>query len=144
MEDLQTQYARKYQEYEDLIQRGSIDDVSKIKKLNLDMSNILRKMMETLASVEEDTGHIEQYRRDLNQKIADVQNEYSAILVKKDALQTLRGIRQHQQATFSGAFFWYSIALFFAASLFFILIVYKMDAKPVIKSSPATIPPFTK
>jgi len=144
MDDLQTQYALKYKEYEDLIHKGSIDDVSKIQKLNLEMSGILRKMMETLASVNEDTGHIEQYRRDLNNKIADVQNEYSAIFVKKAALQTLRGILLHQQAAFSGAFFWYSIALFFAASLFFILLVYKMDAKPVINTSPATTPPLIR
>jgi hypothetical protein len=144
MDDLQKQYAVKYQEYEDLIQKGTIDDVSKIKKLNVDMSVILKKMMETLAIVDEDTGHIEEYRRELNRKIADVQNEYNATLVKKDALETLRGIRQHQQAAFSGAFFWYSIALFFAASLFFILLVYKMDAKPVINSKPATTPALTR
>jgi uncharacterized membrane protein (DUF106 family) len=144
MEDLQKAYATKYHEYEILIQTGDANKVEKIRQLNLELSDLLSKMMTQLGQVQTNNHLLEQYTKDLNDKLVRIQNDYNALAKKKDTLQTLQGIREHQQATFSGAFFWYSIALFIALLLFFFLLIYKVAAKPATTASPTTTPAFIK
>jgi dsDNA-specific endonuclease/ATPase MutS2 len=148
MEDLELAYATKYHEYEQIIESGDPESVPKIQKLNLELSDILSKMLTQLANVKTDAGHIEQYRRDLNDKLVKIQNDYNAIAIKKDTLHTLKGVREHQAASFSGAFFWYSIGLFIAICLFIVLLVYKgsqkVAASAVTASSPSTTPAFMR
>jgi hypothetical protein len=144
MEDLQKAYATKFHEYEALIQMGDANNVEKIRQLNLELSDLLTKMMTELGQVQTNNHLLEQYTKDLNDKLVRIQNDYNALATKKDTLQTLQGIREHQQAAFSGAFFWYSIALFIALLLFFFLLIYKVAAKPATTASPTTTPAFIK
>jgi len=144
MEDLQKAYATKYHEYEELIQSGNPNNVEKIRQLNLELSDLLSKMMTELGQVETNNDLLEKYTKDLDEKLVRIQNDYNALAMKKDKLQTLQGIREHQQATFSGAFFWYSIALFIALLLFFFLLIYKVAAKPATSASPTTTAPLIK
>jgi hypothetical protein len=144
MEDLQKAYATKFHEYEQLIQTGDANNVEKIRQLNLELSELLSKMMTELGQVQTNNHLLEQYTKDLNDKLVRIQNDYNALGKKKDTLQTLQGIREHQQATFSGAFFWYSIALFIALLLFFFLLIYKVAAKPATTASPTTTPALIK
>jgi len=144
MEDLQKAYATKYHEYENLIQTGDASNVEKIRKLNLELSDILSKMMTQLGQVSTDGAHLQHYGDELNKKLVRIQNDYNALAKKKDTLQTLQGIREHQQAIFSGAFFWYSIALFIALLLFFFLLIYKVAAKPATTASPTTTAPLIR
>jgi hypothetical protein len=144
MEDLRKAYATKFHEYETLIQTGNPNDVEKIRQLNLELSELLSKMMTELGQVQSNNHLLEQYTKDLNDKLVRIQNDYNALAKKKDTLQTLQGIREHQQATFSGAFFWYSFALFIALLLFFFLLIYKVAAKPAAKPSATTTPSFTR
>jgi hypothetical protein len=144
MEDLQKAYATKFHEYEQLIQTGDANNVEKIRQLNLELSDLLSKMMTELGQVQTNNHLLEQYTKDLNDKLVRIQNDYNALGKKKDTLQTLQGIREHQQAAFSGAFFWYSIALFIALLLFFFLLIYKVAAKPATTASPTTTPALIK
>jgi hypothetical protein len=144
MEDLQKAYATKFHEYEQLIQTGDANNVEKIRQLNLELSDLLTKMMTELGQVQTNNHLLEQYTKDLNDKLVRIQNDYNALATKKDTLQTLQGIREHQQAAFSGAFFWYSIALFIALLLFFFLLIYKVAAKPATTARPTTTPAFIK
>jgi hypothetical protein len=144
MEDLQKAYATKFHEYEQLIQTGDANNVEKIRQLNLELSELLTKMMTELGQVQTNNHLLEQYTKDLNDKLVRIQNDYNALAKKKDTLQTLQGIREHQQATFSGAFFWYSIALFIALLLFFFLLIYKVAAKPATTASATTTPALIK
>jgi len=144
MEDLQKAYAIKYHEYEGLIQSGDPNNVEKIRQLNLELSDILSKMMTELGQAQTNNGLLDQYSKDLNDKLVRIQNDYNALAQKKDTLQTLQGIREHQQMAFSGAFFWYSIALFIALLLFFFLLIYKVAAKPATTASPTTTPALIK
>jgi len=144
MEDLQKAYATKFHEYEQLIQTGDANNVEKIRQLNLELSDLLTKMMTELGQVQTNNHLLEQYTKDLNDKLVRIQNDYNALATKKDTLQTLQGIREHQQATFDGAFFWYSIALFIALLLFFFLLIYKVAAKPATTARPTTTPAFIK
>jgi len=144
MEDLQKAYATKFHEYEQLIQTGDANNVEKIRQLNLELSDLLSKMMTELGQVQTNNHLLEQYTKDLNDKLVRIQNDYNALATKKDTLQTLQGIREHQQAAFSGAFFWYSFALFIALLFFFFLLIYKVAAKPATTASPTTTPAFIK
>jgi hypothetical protein len=138
MEDLQQSYARKRAEYEALIQAGDPNSINRIQQLNLELSEILTKMTTELGQVQSESVLLDRYQMDLNEKLVRIQNDYNALATKKDTLQTLQGIREHQEAAFSGAFFWYSIALFIACLLFFFLLIYKVAAKPAATPSPTT------
>jgi hypothetical protein len=146
MDTLEQSYAIKRKAYDTLIASSS-PNVSEIKKLNQELSEILNSMLTELAKVKEDAGHIEQYRDELVKKLVAVQKDYNKLLDERDQAATLRALRGHEEVKFNSTFFWYAVALAIVSVIFFFVLMwkggYKAPTIPTTMSNPTTMAPFT-
>lgn len=145
MNALQQTYAIKKSAYETMI-ASSNPNVNELKRLNTELSNLLTQMLNELAKVKEDAGHIEQYRNDLVRKLVAIQKDHTTLLSEREQLRTLRALREYEETKFNAAFFWYGLVFTILAILFFFILLwkgYKAPTIPTTTSSATTMPPFT-
>ena len=90
MNALQQTYVMKKSAYETMI-ASSNPNVNELKRLNIELSNLLTQMLTELAKVRQDAGHIEQYRNELVRKLVVIQKDYTTLLNEREQLHTLRG-----------------------------------------------------
>ena len=145
MNALQQTYVMKKSAYETMI-ASSNPNVNELKRLNIELSNLLTQMLTELAKVRQDAGHIEQYRNELVRKLVVIQKDYTTLLNEREQLHTLRALRAHEEIKFNSAFFWYGLAFTIVAILFFFILLWKghkATTIPTTTSSATTMPPFT-
>ena len=145
MNALQQTYVMKKSAYETMI-ASSNPNVNELKRLNIELSNLLTQMLTELAKVRQDAGHIEQYRNELVRKLVVIQKDYTTLLNEREQLHTLRALRAHEETKFNAAFFWYGLAFAIVSVVFFFILLwkgYKTPTIPTTTSSATTMPPFT-
>ena len=145
MNALQQTYVMKKSAYETMI-ASSNPNVNELKRLNIELSNLLTQMLTELAKVKQDAGYIEQYRNELVRKLVVIQKDYTTLLNEREQLHTLRALRAYEETKFNAAFFWYGLAFTIVAILFFFILLWKghkATTIPTTTSSATTMPPFT-
>jgi len=145
MNALQQTYAIKKSAYETMI-ASSNPNMNELKRLNTELSDILTQMLNELAKVKEDAGHIEQYRNDLVRKLVVIQKDYTTLLNEREQLRTLRALREYEETKFNAAFFWYGLVFTILAILFFFILLWKghkTTTSPTTTNSATMIPPLT-
>jgi triphosphoribosyl-dephospho-CoA synthetase len=145
MNALQQTYAIKKSAYETMI-ASSNPNVDDIKRLNTELSYLLTQMLNELAKVKEDAGHIEQYRNDLVRKLVVIQKDHTTLLNEREQLKTLRALREYEETKFNAAFFWYGLAFTIVVILFFFILLWKghkTTTSPTTTNSATMIPPLT-
>jgi len=126
MDDLEKTYQLQYALYEEAL-AAPTPDVEKVKQLNVQLSNTLHSMIETLTNVRKETGGIKVYRDELLRRLHNVQREYNGLAQDKDALETLRRIREGEQSRVDGSLHLYLIGFFTAAILLIVVLFFKKD-----------------
>ena len=145
MDALESNYVQRKREYDALIS-STTPNVDAIKAKNLELSSILNGMLDELAKVKDDAGHIEKVRDDLVAKLVKVQNDYNVLVNQKDKVETLKTLRVHEDERFYATFYWYGIGLLIVSVLFFFVLMakggYRAPTMPTMMMSPITTAPF--
>ena len=134
-------FRTKLAEYKSLIDGNDPSKLTQIQKLNTELAAEIHTLLEKSGDDMQDSHDA------LIQTLLGLQNDSSIIAQQRDQYRTLKMLQNHEHATFSGGFFWYSISLGIAAFLFVIVLMWKGGYKapmiPTMTSSPTTMPPFT-
>jgi recombinational DNA repair ATPase RecF len=145
MDALEKSYAIKKSTYEAMISSRN-PNVVELKKLNTELSYLLTQMLNELAKVKQDAGHIEQYRNELVRKLVAIQKDYNGLVNERSNLVTLRALRTYEETKFNAVFFWYGLAFSILVILFFFILLWKGHKAatiPTTTNSATTIPPLT-
>jgi hypothetical protein len=134
-------FRTKLAEYKSLIDANDPSKLTQIQKLNTELSAEIHTLLEKSGD------DMQSNHSALVQKLVSLQNDSSIMGKQSDQYRTLQMLQNHEHATFSGGFFWYSISLGIAAILFVLVLMWKGGYKapiiPTITSSPTTIPALT-
>jgi hypothetical protein len=134
-------FRTKLAEYKSLIDANDPSKLTQIQKLNTELSAEIHSLLEKSGNDLQDNHDA------LVQKLVSLQNDSSIMELQSDQYRTLQMLKNHEHATFSGGFFWYSISLGIAAFLFVLVLMWKGGYKapiiPTMTSSPTTIPALT-
>jgi chromosome segregation ATPase len=146
MDELEQRYQTLHANYERLIASGDATAVSQIESLNKQLSDVIAQMLQKVADVKDGSENIEKYRADLLQKLVRIQHDHNSLATTHDKIETLRRIRNDQQANFDGAFFGYAVGLFISCVILFFVILFKggqrAAANPAMASSAMMTPPL--
>jgi hypothetical protein len=147
MDDLETSYEAKREQYNALIAENDPSTLSAIQTLNGEMAAIIHSMLEQLAMVKSNAASMTKYRDELLIELVGIQNDASIMREQRDQYVTLRMLRSQDQAVFNSSFFWYALSLGIVALLFVIVLMwkggYKAPTMPTMMSSPNTIDALT-
>ena len=147
MEDLETSYEAKLATYNSLKGANDPAKLPQIQKLNGELAALLHSMAEILAKTKSNAANITAYRDSLLQQLVSIQNDASIMREQRDQYNTLRMLQTQDDAVFRSTFFWYALALGFAALFFFVMLMrsgaYKVPTMPTAMSSPNTMAAFT-
>jgi hypothetical protein len=147
MNALERDYKTKRAEYDRLIALNNPANLPQIQQLNVQLSEILHKMLEEVAKVRGDASKLNPYRDELMRKLVKIQNDSSILLKQKDQYETLRSLRMYEQTKFDKRLFWYLLFLAIITLIFIIVLIwkggYKLPTMPTTTSSATTIPALT-
>jgi hypothetical protein len=121
-------------------------NMNEIRRLNAELSFLLTQMLNELAKVRQDAGHIEKYRNDLVRKLVAIQKDHTTLLSERQQLKTLRALREYEETKFNAAFFWYGLAFTIVIILFFFILLWKghkTTTSPTTTNSATMMPPLT-
>jgi hypothetical protein len=147
MDALERDYRTKRAEYDRLITLNDASKLTEIQRLNIQLSEILHKMLEEVAKVRGDASKLNPYRDELMRKLVKIQNDSSILLKQKDQYETLRSLRMYEQTKFDKRLFWYLLLLAIVTLIFIIVLIwkggYKLPTMPTTTSSATTMPALT-
>lgn len=98
----------------------------------------LNKMIENLTYLRKETPDLRSQRDSLLEKLRRIQQDYSAMLVNTDDLETLRRIREQENGEAKRQLFLYLIALLFVSCMLLVYIVYSGRKTPTSQTVAAT------
>jgi len=128
MDELEQKYAELHNLYEEEISNAINDpekaDMAKIKKLNLQLTDILHQMIEALTNVKKESGNIVIYRDELLQRLRRIQNEYNGLADASDNVETLRMIRKTEYLRANKDINFYMVFFLAACVILIILILF--------------------
>jgi hypothetical protein len=144
MDALESSYKTKREEYDRLIALNDPLRLPRIRQLNIELSEILHKMLEEVAKVKGSADKLKLYRDELMQKLVKIQKESSILMKQRDQYETLRALQAHEKSKFDATLFWYLISLGIVTLIFIIVLIwkggYKLPTMPTTTSSVTTIP----
>ena len=145
MDELETSYDALKKQKDDLI--AAHGDTAQIQSLNDQMATLLQSMLEKLSAVKSSSASITEYRDELLIQLVGIQNDANILREQRDQYATLRMLQTQDQAAFKSSFFWYALALGFAALAFLIMLLWtgrhKEPTMPATMSKPNTMADFT-
>jgi uncharacterized protein YdcH (DUF465 family) len=140
MDELEQKYAELNNLYEDEIKNAINDpekaDMSKIKKLNLQLGDIIHQMIEALTNVKKESGNIVVYRDELLQRLRRIQKEYNGLADASDNVETLRMIRKSEYLRANKDINFYMFFFLLGAVILIVLILFTSQ----LPSLPRLIP----
>jgi septal ring factor EnvC (AmiA/AmiB activator) len=143
-------YQRQVAEYEAMLE-ASIrqNDPSRLSDLRTKSEAIqatLNKMIENLTYLKKETPDIRSERDKLLEKLTRIQQDYSAMLVNTDDLETLRRIRQQENGEAKRLLTIYLMAFLFMSCMLLVYLVYsgrKTPTSPTTAAIPTMSPALT-
>lgn len=152
MNVLEQQYLSQREEYNKLIdnamERGAREYITKIQDLNSSMSETIAKMMAALDSTKINPEDIVFYRKQLEERLLRIQNDYNLLKSNTDEMETLRRIRQYEETKANTSINLYMIGLALL-SIVLILVIFvfgryrSSEATYAMPSAATTMPAFT-
>ena len=147
---LDTDYKRQVAEYEaamnDSIRRNDPTRLPELRTMSERIQNTLNKMIESITYLKKDTPDIRTERDNLLEKLRRIQQDYSAMIVNTDDMETLRRIRQEEGSEARRLLLIYLIAFLFVSVMLIVYLVYvgrKPDATQATAATPTMSPALT-
>ena len=153
MDELSRQYEQRIARYNQLIAE-SIQTPSRfrsnlvtIRQLNAEIAGILDKMVAQLAMVKQNDANFIAQRDQLYKNLQRIQKESNALVSDRDALETLRRIREFDETRETTSVNLYVVFFLILALVVSIVLIFKGPAQSetamITPSSPAAMPAFT-
>lgn len=98
----------------------------------------LNKMIENLTYLKKETPDIRSQRDSLLEKLRRIQQDYSAMLVNTDDLETLRRIRQQEGGEAKRLLMMYLLAFLFVCTMLIIYLMYTGRKTPTSQTTAPT------
>jgi septal ring factor EnvC (AmiA/AmiB activator) len=106
------------------IQQNDPSGVSALRTKSEGIQTTLNKMIENLTYLKRETPDLKAERDKLLEDLRRIQQDYSAMLVNTDDLETLRRIRQQENGEARRQLLLYLIAFLFVSCMLFVYMVY--------------------
>lgn len=149
-DELNQTYQTQVAEYESMLQDSMTrNDPTRLPELRTKSEAIqttLNKMVENLTYLRKETPDIRVERDNLLEKLRRIQQDYSAMLVNTDDLETLRRIRQQENGEARRQLLIYLIAFLFVSCMLVVYMVYtgrKAFTSPTTTATPTMSPALT-
>ena len=136
MDSLESKYQQQFALYEEEV-ASPTPDVNKLKDLNLQISNTLHAMIESLTNVRNETASIKVYRDELISRLRKIQWEYNGLIQNTDQLETLRRIREWERAKADKSVNFYLILFLLACAALLVAILFKREIIEAVPFFPA-------
>lgn len=116
-----------------------------IQSLNQQIATVLDQMITEMQYAQQGPNS-DAYRTQLVEQLTRIQSDYNGLKTNTDTLQTLQRIRAFQDTSWEGSLFLYLAALFVAAVLLVVVILFRRqstDSAIAPSTSPTAMPPLT-
>ena len=146
MDELRTKYEKQMEQYETLMKQSldasDISQIPKLRDMNTSLAKTLNEMIQQATFLKKDTPSLKKERDELIERLRQIQKEYNGLIVNTDQLETLRRIRQQENAEATRMLHMY---LFFFLALCMAVLVYVlfMTQRKDTTAPSASIPPTT-
>ena len=128
------------------IQRNDPSKLPELRTMSEGIQSTLNKMIENLTYMKKETPDIRSQRDSLLEKLRRIQQDYSAMLVNTDDLETLRRIRQQENGEARRELLLYLMAFLFVSCMLMVYLVYsgrKTPTSPTTAATPTMSPTLT-
>lgn len=141
---LDATYQQQVAAYEALLQETINNNrpsrANELRAKSEEIQNTLHKMIENVTYLKKDTPDIRAQRDSLLEKLRRIQQDYSAMIVNTDDLETLRRIREQENGEAHRQLLLYLMAFLFMTMLLLVYLMYagrSADATPTTTATPA-------
>lgn len=149
-DELHARYKREVSEYEqeinNSIQRNDPSRLPELRTKSESIQNTLNKMIESITYLKKDTPDIRAERDSLLEKLRRIQQDYSAMIVNTDDMETLRRIRQQEGSEAKRLLLFYLMAFLFVSVMLVVYLIYagrKVDTSQTAAATPTMSPALT-
>ena len=149
-DELQTRYRTQVADYErvieDSLQRNDPSSLPGLRTKSEEIQATLNQMIENVTYLKKDTLNIRTERDALLEKLRRIQQDYSAMLVNTDDLETLRRIRQQENGEARRELLLYLFAFLFVCCMLMVYLVYtgwNTPTSPTTAAMPSMSPALT-
>lgn len=120
------------------IQQNDPSRLQELRTMSEGIQTTLNKMIENLTYLKKETPDLKAERDKLLEDLRRIQQDYSAMLVNTDDLETLRRIRQQENGEARRQLLLYLIAFLFVSCMLFVYMVYTGRKTPTSATTAAT------